>query len=62
MALKSRGPIAINPGAKKILKKKRFSMNKGLIAKCHNFRGQIEISQESTITFALLGCYSIIQS
>jgi hypothetical protein len=40
MTSKSRGPIAIDSRAKL----KKNSMNKGPIAKCENFKEQIEIS------------------
>jgi len=43
MILKSMGPIAIDPGAK-LKKQKRFSLNRGLIAKCQKLRGQFENS------------------
>jgi hypothetical protein len=43
--LKSRGSIAIDPGAQ--LKKKDFSKNKGPIAKCQKFRGKIKNSHFS---------------
>jgi len=45
MELKSRDSIVIEPGVK--LKRRRFSLNRGPIAKCQTFRGQIEISQIS---------------
>jgi hypothetical protein len=41
MTLKFRGPIAFDLGVKL---KKKISMNKGPIAKCQNFRGQIKDS------------------
>jgi hypothetical protein len=37
MALKLRSSIAINPRAK-LIKKERFSWNRGPIAKCQKFR------------------------
>jgi hypothetical protein len=42
MTLKSKGSIAINPGQKIFLKKKRFSLNSGAIVKYQNFREQIK--------------------
>jgi hypothetical protein len=49
MTPKSRGLIAIDPGVKL---KKTNSLNKIPIAKCQNFRGQVEISHISQVKTA----------
>jgi len=40
--LECKGPIAINPGAKKKYNKEEISLNKGLIERYQNFSVQIE--------------------
>jgi hypothetical protein len=52
MALESRGPIAIDPGAT-LKKKKKIFMNKGPIAKCQNLWSKMKmpISAEETTSF-----------